>query len=87
MAWDYYFGSSKQFFINLETPMLQLQKGHEKSQVYAVGLDGVKHYIYNEAQLREGAKAGLWEGEDKLHIIAQEKLDAMPEGFPIMLGL
>ena len=87
MAWDYYFGSSKQFFINLGTPMLQLQKGHERAETYAVDLDGVKHYIYNFNQLRAGAKIGLWGDESTIKILPQLKIDAMPEGAPIMLGL
>ena len=87
MAWNYYFGSAKQFIINLQSPMLQLVRGHERPHVYATDLNGEKHYIYNMAQLDRGAEIGLWEKSDKIKILAQEKVDAMPEGEPIVLGI
>lgn len=87
MAWDYYFGSSKQFFINLNPPMLQLIMGHEKPHVYATDLNGVRHYIYNMAQLRLGATIGLWDDEKNIKVKPQGQVDAMPEGAPIMLGV
>lgn len=66
---------------------LRLIKGMNGPQVYALGNDNKKHYIYNVEQLKVGAAIGLWVSEDKIEARIQAEIDAMPEGNPIILAL
>ncbi len=85
LAWDYYFGSAMQY--SLKKNMMELIKGDQRSQVFAIDNKGNRRYIYNEAQFIEGREIGLWGDWKDIETKQQSEVDALPEASPIIFGL
>jgi len=66
---------------------LRLIKGMNSGKVYALGLDGKKHALETEAQLKLGSQIGLWVDESKIETRVQAEIDELLEGNPISIGV
>ena len=63
----------------LNNDMLELIKG-EKTEVYAVGKDGLLYHVYNEATFNKGRSMGLWGDWSSIKKVTQEVINLKSKG-------